>query len=348
MLLLLDAGLSFAGVNVVASIDSISILIGEQAHVRVDVTTDRGHRQPEFPALQARQYLTPGVEIVSVSDVTQGSTPEGADLYTCTYTLTSFDSGLYYLPPFTVKAGGRKYKSRSLALKVIDVEVDTTKVDQFYPPKDVQDNPFLWADYSEPFFLSIIAFLLFAAAYYLYTLFKGRKPVALHFSMVKRLLPHQRAMKAIERIKEEKLSGSDDQKQYYTILTDTLRTYLQERYGFNAMEMTTAEIIARLGSELDGQEVMELRSLFETADLVKFAKYSSALSENDRNLLNAIEFINQTKVDTPPAEDVETRKIKEVQRQSRKERLTLEIMISVLLAVGVGLLIYDLWIMLIR
>lgn len=32
-----------------------------------------------------------------------------------------------------------------------------------------------------------------------------------------------------------------------------------------------------------------------TADLVKFAKYSTLINENDMNLVNAIEFINQTK-----------------------------------------------------
>ena len=35
--------------------------------------------------------------------------------------------------------------------------------------------------------------------------------------------------------------------------------------------------------------------LFQTADLVKFAKYNTLINENDANLVNAIEFINQTK-----------------------------------------------------
>ena len=44
-------------------------------------------------------------------------------------------------------------------------------------------------------------------------------------------------------------------------------------------------------------KVAELRELFETADLVKFAKYSTLINENDRNLVSAIDFINSTKTE---------------------------------------------------
>ena len=88
---------------------------------------------------------------------------------------------------------------------------------------------------------------------------------------------------------------SEDSKEYYTQLTDTLRNYIKERYGFNAMEMTSFEIIQRLQEVNDEEAIGELRELFQTADLVKFAKYNTLINENDRNLVTAIEYINQTK-----------------------------------------------------
>ena len=45
----------------------------------------------------------------------------------------------------------------------------------------------------------------------------------------------------------------------------------------------------------DKEAIADLRSLFETADLVKFAKHNPLMNENDANLINAIEFINETK-----------------------------------------------------
>ena len=43
-----------------------------------------------------------------------------------------------------------------------------------------------------------------------------------------------------------------------------------------------------------------MKLLFETADLVKFAKHAPMMNENDMNLVNAIEFINETKVEEDP------------------------------------------------
>ena len=95
------------------------------------------------------------------------------------------------------------------------------------------------------------------------------------------------------------MSVSEDQKTYYTLLTDVLRKYIKARFGFNAMEMTSTEIISRLQQEEDRKMIDELNELFMTADLVKFAKHNPLMNENDANLLNAIDFINDTKILTP-------------------------------------------------
>ena len=137
--------------------------------------------------------------------------------------------------------------------------------------------------------------VLLAVTYYLYLRLRDNKPIIKTIRIVKRLLPHQKAMKEIEQIKADKMVSSENSKEYYTKLTDTLRKYIEERYGFNAMEMTSSEIIDKLTATQDENAISELRQLFLTADLVKFAKYSTLINENDRNLVNAIDFINQTK-----------------------------------------------------
>ena len=98
-------------------------------------------------------------------------------------------------------------------------------------------------------------------------------------------------------------SSQETQKEYYTQLTNTLRAYIVSRFGFNAMEMTSGEIIERLRASGDQKMIDELRMLFSTADLVKFAKYEIPMNENDANLVNAINFIDQTKTDEQPKEE---------------------------------------------
>ena len=64
------------------------------------------------------------------------------------YTLTSFDEKVYAVPALQVKVNGKTCQGNQLALKVLTVPVDTVHPNQFYPPKDVQDNPFLWSEWS--------------------------------------------------------------------------------------------------------------------------------------------------------------------------------------------------------
>ncbi len=328
-----------AQATVEATIDSIEILIGEQVEVSVRATA-KENAKVGFPDFKPQQLITPGVEVVSHNDSATVGIDNGMAVFTHKYRLTSFDGKLYYLPPFTVKVDGKQFKSKSLALKVLEVPVDTTKLDQFYGPNDVQDNPFLWSDWSAIFWLSVVMLLVLFIAYWLYLRLMDNKPIIASMKIVKKLLPHQKALKEIEVIKAEKMVTSENQKEYYTKLTETLRKYIEERYGFRAMEMTSSEIIGRLTETQDQQALDELRMLFQTADLVKFAKYSTLINENDMNLVNAIEFINKTKLEAQADQKQEKPQLTEEQVRSKKTRRTLKGSITALIVAAVAILVY--------
>jgi hypothetical protein len=150
-------------------------------------------------------------------------------------------------------------------------------------------------------------------------------------------------LKEIEQIKADKMVTSENPKEYYTKLTDTLRKYIEERYGFNAMEMTSSEIIGKLMATQDQKSLDELRHLFTTADLVKFAKYSTLINENDMNLVSAIDFINQTKLENVPTEETIKPQLSEEDQHSVKTRRLLKMFISALLVISVALLVYVVW-----
>lgn len=327
-----------AQVGVEAKIDSIQMLIGQQVHVTLTATTP-SNAKVVFPSFKSRDTLVAGVEVLNISKEQKEELEQGQQQISRVYTLTSFDGKLYYLPPFQVKVDGKMYQSKSLALKVLEVEVDTTNLNQYYGPKDVQNNPFLWSDWSTAFWLSVLILLLMAVAYYLYLRLRDNKPIIKSFKIVKKLLPHQKAMKEIEQIKADKMVSSENQKEYYTKLTDTLRRYIEERYKFSAMEMTSSEIIERLTQDGDQKSLDELRELFTTADLVKFAKYSTLINENDKNLVSAIEFINQTKQELQVVEE-EKPQLSEADQRSLKTRRILKWTIGSIIVVSVVLIGY--------
>ena len=332
--------------GVQATIDPIEMLIGEQAKVTLTVQ-GADDAQVVWPQLKPREMVVPGVEVIASHTSQPGKSGEsGNSGKVMTIILTSFDGNLYHLPPFTVKVNGKDVKSNELALKVVEMEVDTTQLNAFFGPKDVQDNPFQWSDWSTPFWMSVLVLVLLAVGYWLYLRLRDNKPIITHIKIVRRLLPHQKAMKEIEQIKADKMVTSENQKEYYTKLTETLRKYIEERYGFSAMEMTSSEIIERLMAQSDQQSLAELRQLFTTADLVKFAKYSTMINENDSNLVSAIDFINQTKLENQPTEEVQKPVLSAADQRSQKERRVLKAVIWVVAVVTTLLfcyVVYSVW-----
>lgn len=326
------------GVFVEQKIDSVGIFIGQQAHVTVAVTAGK-EAKIAFPEWKPQTYLVPGVEILAIEGDT-ANVDDDQQRISRRLTITSFDEKIYALPPVEVKVDGKPYQGEPLALKVVTVDVDTLHPNQFFPPKDVQDNPFLWSEWRPFLWLSVLVVALCGLAFWLLMRLKDNKPIITSIRIVKKILPHQRAMKAIEQMKAEHMTASEDQKEYYTRLTDTLRQYINERFGFNAMEMTTPEIIYNLQQTGDQTMIGELKELFETADLVKFAKYSTLMGENDLNLVNAINFIDQTKLEGQPTEERIVPQLSDDDKKTRQNRITIKTLLAVIGVAVIALIAY--------
>ena len=334
-------------VSVESKIDTMTIFIGQQARMTVDVTARHGAKVV-FPKFKRTQYIVPGVEVLGDTKA-DTSDIDGIMRVSKTFTLTSFDERLYAIPGMKVKVDGKSYSSNQLALKVLTCDVDTLHPEQFFPPKDVQDNPFLWAEWSTPFWLSIVVMLLTLAFGYLVLRLKQNKPIITRIRVVKRIPAHQKALDEMSRLKTEHYNTADEQKEYYTQLTDTLRKYIRERFGFNAMEMTSSEIMEHLQSTGDDTMINELRELFNTADLVKFAKYSSLLGEKDMNLVKAINFIDQTKRDEQPTEEKIVPKLSDDEAKTRQNRITIKTLLwtmGVAIVVMLAYIIYNVYMLL--
>ena len=280
-------------VTVEAKIDSLQILIGEQAKIQLQVVMD-SKQKASFP--QLTDTLVRGVEIVETSKIdTQYLNDKQRILLTQEYTITSFDSALYYLPPLSVMVDDKPYPSKALALKVYSIPVDILNPDHFFGQKAVMKAPFAWEDWRGVIGLSLLGIPLLILLIYLIVRIRDNKPIIRKVKVEPKLPPHIEAMKHIEKVREEKNWQKDHPKEYYTELTDIIRTYIQDRFGFYALEMTSSEIIDKLLEMKKKEELSELKSLFQTADLVKFAKHNPLINENDANLIHAIEFINETK-----------------------------------------------------
>ena len=293
------------------SIDSAAILIGEQTVLHLTVTTDNG-KNVIVPI--PNDTLMTGVEVLNIAKADTTVIDNNRLLIKQDILVTSFDSSLYLLPPFKVIDQTDTIYSNQVALKVSTIPVNIDKPDEFNDIKDTWDPPFVLADYYLLIYGVLFACFLICLIGYILKRLRNRQSIIPFKKQEPKLPPFEMAMKELDEIKQQKLWQQGRNKEYYTLLTDTLRKYMVNRFGINAMEMTSGEILKliRLESEANSS-YNSLKQILELADFVKFAKLHPLPDENELSLMNAYLFVNQTKVVevASPEESKESTEIKE-------------------------------------
>ena len=104
------------------------------------------------------------------------------------------------------------------------------------------------------------------------------------------------ALRELDKWRGDRFWAPDKQKAFYSGITDALKNYIEDRFGIDAPEMTTAELFAALKQAEDLPEELreETRGVFECADFVKFAKHVASEEENARALPTAVRFVTST------------------------------------------------------
>ena len=326
---------SFAQVTVTARLDSVQFYVGQQDGLELQVTMP-AEKTLQMPVLKKGMEILPNVEIVEVDNLDTVEINNGNQWQiTQRYVITAWDSAYYYLPPIQVSVDSAVYESKPLAFKVYTLEVDTLNAEHFFPNRDIQQLPFSWEDWEQIAYGLLMTIPFIALIVVMSILIKKGKPIFRLVRRKKKIPAHQVAINEIERIKEQRTWAKEDSKEYYTLLTDTLRTYIRDRYAFSAMEMTSHEIIDRLMQDGDEQSLEELREIFRTADLVKFAKWNPQINENDANLMAALQYVNETKLEEEPNAKPEPEVVKETDKQRQMQVLAMRIVcvVSVLVIV---------------
>lgn len=285
-----------------ARLDSTSILMGKTTTLRLEVTQDKG-KPGGFPMLSGDNrtgYVTVcGDSIELRTDYKRDTIEVGSDKIQINYEIPvqAFDSGFYQLPQFVYVSGTDSARSNVVSLKVVPVAVTAdAKISDFAPVADPPgSNIFDYIpDWMVNFWwLIVIILLIIAAGIYLWRKYKSdgyiipRKPEP---------LPYDVAIRDLKTLKGLNLWEQGMEKEYFTKLTDILRVYLDKRFGINAIEMTTPQIIAKLSENPAIKDKREyIRRILDTADYVKFAKVRPLPEDNIAAFDTALKFVEETK-----------------------------------------------------
>ncbi|MBR3563094.1 MAG: hypothetical protein IKN93_04635 [Bacteroidales bacterium] len=221
--------------------------------------------------------------------------------------IAPFEEGKYELPPVLVR---RKLGNEidTLVFDGVEMEVKSMPVDTAtFVLHDIKGQIQYPVTFKEVLPYVLWAFLLL-----------GFVAVALSFwrTRVRREKEekikepaHITALRNLDKFRGNKFWVPEKQKAFYSGVTDTLKTYIEARFGVDAPEMTTAELFDALKSEKDITPELygETKELFEIADFVKFAKHSAPDDYNAKVVPVAVRFVTDTyqlALEEEPKEDV--------------------------------------------
>ncbi len=289
-----------APMSIRASADSVTLVMGDRVTVNVEVIKNtHDGALLDMPKKEKDYY---GLEM---QEITADSTELGNGRVELKYHIIfqAFDpSQLLTLPPFAYASQGDTVHSESLAFKVYPVDLspelgnpEDIESLTVHPDEEPLSVPSRWYDYVPNWliwvFIGLIALALAAVAYLM--LKQGKQAL---LAQRKPTPPYELAVQRLSELKDRKLLSQGHVKQYYTELIDILRSYLEGRFGINAMELPSKMILKRIRENKEIHlSAAQMEQVLELADFVKFAAANPNPEEGLRTFNTISDFVESTK-----------------------------------------------------
>ena len=260
-----------------ATLDSNTILIGQQINFTIRNEVKATKIWPTY-----NEFLVEGIEIIKASKI---DTTDG--VITQEFVITAWDSGSYFIPPI---AFSENSKTEGLLLNV-----QTIILAEDAELKDIKqpiEEPIGWSDIW-PWLLGILILSLLIFIVKKYILNKNKPSIIIKPKVI---IPADiSALKELNALEKAKIWQEGNVKEYHSQLSEIIRRYTENRFQFIALELTTDEILQELKSILSDDQLNNLSTLLQRADLAKFAKSKPIDTENMESMVLAKGFVNTTK-----------------------------------------------------
>jgi hypothetical protein len=276
---------------VTATLDTNHILIGEQTVLHLRAQNLKSTANIVWPAWPD---TLKGVELISTSRDT--SEENGIFSIEEHFVLTSFDSGFVVIPPFVFLVDGENLETEPAILNVGTVEIAADK--DFYDIKPPVEPPFDFMYWLKKlWFVALILAIIIAVILWFYL--RKRKAKAAAIAAPDLRTPAQRAKDTLAAIREARIWQEGKTKLYYSQVSDTVRTYLEEEFNVPAMEMVSDELLDAMQTKISANANVVLRKMLRQADAVKFAKANPGPEQHTILWDDALMIINLTEPKTP-------------------------------------------------
>ncbi len=288
-----------------AQLSADSILIGDHVELTIQASLPDGYAL-QFPFFA--DTLITGIEVLGQPIIDTVPKKTGESEYIYRLKLTSFDAGYYRIPPFRLPFSIGDVKDTAQTSPIwflVNTLPPDSTIATIYDIKLPMAEPLTFAEVAP--WIGVSLLLAAIIALLVYYLVKRKRGEHVFFNAKPAEPPHIIALRGLAKIKEQKLWSTDNHKQYQSVLTDIIRNYIDGRFGVPAMEQTTHETIRSLKGidSIDAKLLNDLQDTLSLADLVKFAKFTPNVADNEAGLSFGFRFVNETKVEEVDKEVVE-------------------------------------------
>jgi hypothetical protein len=225
------------------------------------------------------------------------------DQYIFTLKLVVYEEvGEVTLPGFKIEGEKPDADADADAVKALEVPEAKLKITRMLTgvekpePRDIAGPVPVWVDdYRLLVYLGLVLLFVFGAL-----ILRRSRPVGRAAQQLVDLPPprlaHQIAYDKLHQIVEDNLLRQEKFREYFIRVSETVREYLGNRYGFFAMDLTSRELVDELRDRpTPGLEISGLKALLQNADLVKFAKLQPTDEMSSGAIDGAYSLVNATR-----------------------------------------------------
>jgi len=275
------------------------LTVGDPVELTLSVTHPAGYQVvvPQLPQLWG------DYEVRSQGDLVTVANDDGTETTSQAIMVTLFALGTYQTPSLTLSLRDndgqlleRVVPQLSLTVTpVLDPEDNTLRD---IKPQAALSTVLPWLSIIGSLVLALVLALL---GWWLYKRLKSRLAAASDPLITPRFIDprpaYQIANEELDRIERMDLPGQGRFKEYYSLVTDCLRYYLEGTYAVPAIDLTTAETRRALQqTQLNAEHVKQFITLFSEGDLVKFARFVPLTEDAYRITGWARQLVDETKI----------------------------------------------------
>jgi len=276
-------------INAVASTDTTDYMIGDRINYSLSIQMDKD-------VFIINPFFRDSLKNIDVLEISDPKTEENENRKTLkyNYVLSRFDSAQVTIPPIKIEY---RTKGDSILKSVLSnpVTFNIHRMDVAMQEeiKDIKPPVRL---FNYLFIIYIVAALLILViSYFIYRKYFKNKPQPVIIPKKEKISLHQLALRKLDLLEKEELWQKGFVKDYHSKITDIIREYFEKQFGLPALERTTTESLKLLSKHSIGIKVLDITSkFFNSADLVKFAKFTPLETVNREMMTQAKDIVNKT------------------------------------------------------